>query len=134
AAAALRRARDLEPGDLEATRLLAGVLLGQGEAANAATLYRRVLRRASRSAAAYAGLATALERMGDAAGAIAALACANELDPADPQVRLALGRLLLAGGEATAAIGPWREAAALLPDEAAPQAALAEALILDQQI
>jgi tetratricopeptide (TPR) repeat protein len=97
AEASLRKAREADAADTESARVLAGVLLRRGRAAEAAALLEPVLD-ATSDAAAMRTYGIALFATGNAQGCGAALERARAIDGDDAETHRALADWHLAGG------------------------------------
>ena len=113
------------PDNAETRRLRGDWQLLQGDWAAAQATYRSALAVDSRNVAALLGLAEALERTGDVAGAKAQLEVAIKADPKSPEARVAFGTWQLVHATPALARATLREAATLAGDAGKLQQAAA---------
>lgn len=104
AAAAYRRALELEPGHAAARLNLGRLLHEHGDVAGAAAEYAAVLDVDPHDAAAAFNLGVALEDLGDGAAAVAAYRRALRLDPRHADAHFNLARLLERDGDRPGAL------------------------------
>lgn len=114
AVASFERALALKPDHTHALANLANARLAQGRAGEALALFRRVVELTPHDAKGWSDLGQALERVGASPVEVEShYRRALGLDPRLAETRLALGRLLLAGGRAAEAAAELERAAEL---------------------
>ncbi|MFK7985719.1 MAG: dynamin family protein [Sandaracinaceae bacterium] len=118
----------LLPEDVRESIELAEQALDDDLAAEAASLFRDVLRDRPSLLRARQGLAQALAAQGDVDGARAVLTVSRQLDPDEPEVALLSAQLALSAGDIELAVEESRDAARRMANEGGPR--FAEACVV----
>jgi choline-sulfatase len=129
AADAYREAVEREPGATEAARALIALRAGRGDLARADVEIATLADRFPTSAALATGHAELRHRLGDNAGAAAALKRALELDPRGTEPRLLQAALLLEAGRPSEAAAVYRSVLRDRPDSRVAGVGLGRALV-----
>ena len=126
---ALKSALGMQPGNVGLKLRLGEVFIAENELSAARDVFREITERSPHSDRGWAALGLLEARIGNHERALARLDRAIEENPLLPEVQLARGELLLAGGMANAAYEALKSAANLLHDDPQLKARLGQALL-----
>ena len=130
---ALKSALSLQPDNVGLQLRLGEIYLAENELSAARDIFREITERSPHSDRGWASLGLLEARLGNTERALTHLDRAIEENPLLPEVQLARGELLLAAGDAPAALLALEAADNLLHDDAQLEARLGQALLASER-